>query len=128
MGAWLIGDPDGSRRYSTASMHVIGMVAVGFFGLCAIACLLDIIRPPRLSIEQRGLTYERLWNRRVWAWSELGAFTIERTAGAAFIRTTVGSQPTPLLRRGRRISIPDGWTHEMSAVCRLLNDARERWR
>ena len=96
--------------------------AVGFFGLCALVALCQLIKPSTLTITPEGLRYANLFRVKNWRWSEITAFTTRRPA------LLVKSVRMNFTYGPPRDSLGLDWEVDPEPLSELLNQALAKWR
>jgi hypothetical protein len=109
-----------------------GVLALCVAALWLLFSLMQLLRPDKLILEPKGLTWAGQWTSRSWRWSEISNFRAG-PLGALECDVTDDGRKLAWLRHlnkriaGRTGAIGFGWTGGSDKVAALLSAARERW-
>ncbi len=111
------------------------LAGAALFGIGVLLFGWPLVRPETLTISADGLRYTTLWRTHSLAWADVLQFGLTTMNLSTWV--TVNYAPSygrnPGLRKfnqswmGLEGMLPNNWEMDPASLCKLLNDARERW-
>ena len=112
---------------------MVGALCIGVFGFFGILATAALIRPGRLTIDQRGLILQTPFRTRFWPWPDILQINLIRVRMTDTL--SISTQSATGLSRGvfaafdlpGNAGLPGGWPIRMKALHALLVGAKARW-